>query len=396
MEWWRQWRHGQYGSYTFLHVCFPKNWTHPGLPGDVIIEGSDVAVQPGAVEPFVYGHIAILPSAKDEMKSNKEKDEVGGEKALGDEHAARQGISETTQRRRLGEVGGGKRGQINDSTKTAGQTEKGNALNEWRSWKNRASLRDMSNEESRPRSNGADNQGVLSQQTTIHRNQKRFPRVQEARAGNDIVGKNIAESWNRGDVKGRVNDNPEQSRNAASGERPNEEKGLNFGDSIASRPLKRQAVNSSRHRHESLLNEAVDKNRDAVSNARSELQDSSLSNLAVGNEHHHPNDDKQLATLRYTWRENLVWAPDWRSKMLVKPSTVEMMGIHSVHMHIKGYQSKNLAAKMALVHHYRMWWVRNGTAMIHDTSAYRLASRLTANVDHVLKKVLGVQLNNEN
>ena len=108
------------------------------------------------------------------------------------------------------------------------------------------------------------------------------------------------------------------------------------------------------------------------------------------------NNDKELATLRYTWRENIVWAVNWRSKMLVKPSTVEIMGIHSVHMHIKGYQSKNLAAKMALVHHYRAWWVQNGTAMIHDTTAHRLAARLTANVDHVLKKVLFVQLSNEN
>ena len=33
--------------------------------------------------------------------------------------------------------------------------------------------------------------------------------------------------------------------------------------------------------------------------------------------------------------------------------------------------------------------------MIHDTTAHRLATRLTANVRHVLSKVLGVQLDNE-
>ena len=106
--------------------------------------------------------------------------------------------------------------------------------------------------------------------------------------------------------------------------------------------------------------------------------------------------DKELTSVRYTWRENLVWAPEWRSKMLVKPPDVEMMGIHSVHMHLKGYQSKNLAAEMALVHHYRKWWVRKGTAMIHDITAHRLATRLTANVRSVLSEVLGVQLDSEN
>ena len=104
----------------------------------------------------------------------------------------------------------------------------------------------------------------------------------------------------------------------------------------------------------------------------------------------------ELSSVRYTWRENLVWEPVWRSKMLVKPSTVEMMGVHNVHLHVRGYQTKNLAAEMALVHHYRMWWVRNGTAMVRDTTAHRLAARLTANVDHVLREALGAELDDGN
>ena len=349
MEWWRQWRRGQYGSYTFMHVCFPKNWTHPGLPGDAVIEGSDVEVQPGDVQPFVYGHIAILPSAKDEMKSNKEKDE-GGERELASEHVARQkGATETVGERRTGkEAGeaGGERGGVNDGARTAGQAVKGSIIKEWRGRKIRASLSVVPNEEARHR-----------------------PSVRER------------------DVN---------SRSAASGEHQKDENEPHVGRSVTSRPPQRPASNRSRHRHKPLLHEVAERNRYAVRNAWGQPKDPLLSNLAVDSNHRHQHDDKYLTTLHYTWRENLVWAPAWRSKVLVKPATVEMMGIHSVHMHVKGYQSKNLAAEMALVHHYRKWWVRNGTAMIHDTTAHRLATRLTANVDHVLSKVLGVQLNNEN
>ena len=262
MEGWRQWQWGQYGSYTFLHVCFPKNWTHPGRPGNAIIEGSDVAVRPGAIQPFVYGYAATQPSAKDEI-------------------------------------------------------------------------------------------------------------------GNKY---------------------PDQNGNVSFGTDQNKNDKANIEESETNAQPKSVTIDNSPYGPESSLHEAADERKlGGLGNAWSESEEPLTSNLAVDDSRRlRNNDDKSLPSLHYTWRENLVWAPAARSKMLVKPSTVEMMGIHSVHMHIKGYQSKNLAAEMALVHHYRMWWVRNGTAMIHDTTAHRLASRLTANVNHVLRKVLDVQLDNEN
>ena len=258
---WRQWLRGQYGSYTFMHVCFPKNWTHSGLPGDAIIEGSDVEVQPGDVQPFVYGYVTSLPSAADE---------------LGDKYADRSlNVSFDAYRNKSGKADAG------DSVTNVGRVALG------------------SNSEHRPG-------------TRLHE------AADDAKSGG--LGNTLSEPH-------------------------------------AALPSHSDMDNST----------------------------SRFDN----------DDDDTLPALRYTWRENLVWAPEARSKMLVKPATVEMMGIHNVHMHVKGYQSKNLAAEMALVHHYRIWWVRKGTAMIHDTTAHRLATRLTANVRHVLSKVLGVQLDNE-
>ena len=350
MEWWWQWRRGQYGSYTFMHVCFPKNWTHPGLRGNAVIEGSNVEVRPGDVQPFVFGHIAILPSAKDEMNSNKEKGE-GGERELASEHVVRQkGASETVGGRRTGGEAGGERGRVNDGARTAGQAVKGSIIKEWHGRKIRASLSVVPNEEAR----------------------------------------------HRPSVRGRDVNDSEHSRSSASGEHQKEENEPHVRHSVTSRPPQRPDSNRSRHRHKPLLHEVAERNLYAVQNAGGQPKDPLLSNLDVDSNHRHQHDDKYLTTLHYTWRENFVWAPEWRSKMLVKPATVEMMGIHSVHMHVKGYQSKKLAAKMALVHHYRKWWVRKGTAMIHDTTAHRLATRLTANVRSVLNEVLGVQLDSEN
>ena len=279
-------------------MCFPTNWTHPGLPGDAVIEGSDVEVQPGDVQPFVYGFKIVRPASK---KSQAD----AGERT----------------------AGGGSAGQAEADAKRAEQSSGPESL--------------------RGGGNGALEGGSILMTSGF--------------GGSTEGGR--AERGGGGETNGRSPD-PASSTNAR--RRPRKRRWSATG--VAEKKV--AGARTLRYR-------------------RWKSPESVPSNLAAEDR------DKELTSVRYTWRENLVWAPDWRSKMLVKPPDVEMMGIHSVHMHLKGYQSKNLAAEMALVHHYRKWWVRNGTAMIHDTTAHRLATRLSANVRSVLSEVLGVQLDSE-
>nr|KAG5697575.1 hypothetical protein BaRGS_019796 [Batillaria attramentaria] len=237
-SWWDRWRrlHGglNYGSFTFLHVFFPKNWTHPGLPGDFIIEGNDSIVNPNSVETFIYGYKEEKPKKGDAQDAIVEGKAVQIEEGKGD---------------------------------TRGKEQQGDTR------------------------------------------EKIQPEGTEGKAGH------LGETDDRqGDAKrkGKEDRELEKDQKDIEGERQG-------GDS----------------------------------------------------------DGKDLQ------------ADTWRSKMLVQPEAVLMMGIHGVHMLVPGYQNRDLTTDEALVHHYRNWWVKDGTVMVHDTSAHRLEHLLKNSIEKVLERLDG-------
>ncbi|KAK7491525.1 hypothetical protein BaRGS_00017164 [Batillaria attramentaria] len=84
-----------------------------------------------------------------------------------------------------------------------------------------------------------------------------------------------------------------------------------------------------------------------------------------------------LSSARRLYRTLYIWGDRDRSKMIVDPLRVAMVGIHYPHFLAKGYRAVIVHPNLALLHHYRQW---SPQKTVRDISALRFAPRLIDSV----------------
>ncbi|KAK7484230.1 hypothetical protein BaRGS_00024479 [Batillaria attramentaria] len=341
-SWWDRWRrlHGglNYGSFTFLHVFFPKNWTHPGLPGDFIIEGNDSIVNPNSVETFIYGYKEEKPKKGDAQDAIVEGKAVQIEEGKGDTRGKEQ------------------QGDTREKIQPEGTEGKAGHLG-------------------RPQKPAVPKTLYSRRQTdTAQRNLERD--LEHSKTENGQPPRPLLHNDAEKLGKARPSQSERDVGTGADGQRQTDLNSHSAFTEQAIGGLSARSLDASfgaggqQHIDPTFSTDKAGTNK-AV--AKQELL----------------ND---LSAVQLTWRENIVWATQWRSKMLVQPEAVLMMGIHGVHMLVPGYQNRDLTTDEALVHHYRNWWVKDGTVMVHDTSAHRLEHLLKNSIEKKFELVYNDQL----
>ena len=95
-----------------------------------------------------------------------------------------------------------------------------------------------------------------------------------------------------------------------------------------------------------------------------------------------------IAPLTKIQRETFVNKEYWRSKMIVRPAMVRIMGIHFVHHFVGDIQGVVFKPSEALVHHYRRRWGKR-TALEEDRTMLRFTDTIVRQVQQVMDAVCG-------
>ena len=90
--------------------------------------------------------------------------------------------------------------------------------------------------------------------------------------------------------------------------------------------------------------------------------------------------DRQLTSLLKTSREAKIYEFFVRSKMIVWPKAVQVVGVHEVPMQMRGTDVVAVEADVALLHHYRLWFDEGNNPPIVDRSMHRFADTILSRV----------------
>ncbi|XP_067679482.1 beta-1,4-galactosyltransferase galt-1-like [Haliotis asinina] len=143
------------------------------------------------------------------------------------------------------------------------------------------------------------------------------------------------------------------------------------------------------HKHENWHELLQSVNDSKHTNASAYLFRNAFFNLDFGvdvNGYERKSDSQllHLVSMLYVWRDKSFLPARQRSKMIVLPDRVEILGIHFIWKSVQGFKEVTIEPNVAFLHHYRKWKTKT---KVKDGFMRKYADRLIQNVNRTLSLI---------